>query len=108
MAQFYVAVWPLGGEPDAETFFSLYIAAPLIIGLYGVWKAWSWTRYPAHRRLWVPISEINVHEGMRLEQQAISGEGVPDEVRRSSITEMQAEKKTGPKAFARRMVGGLF
>lgn len=75
--------------------------------LYAMWKGWSWTRYPAHRKLWVPISEINVLEGMREEQLLISGPGVDAEARRASISESTAAKKKGPLAFARLAISGL-
>ncbi|KAF1979037.1 high-affinity amino acid transporter [Bimuria novae-zelandiae CBS 107.79] len=107
MASFYSSLFPLGSEPDAEVFFQGYIALPLILLLYGVWKAWSWSRYPSHRRLWVPIAEINVLEGLREEQLAISGADVPEEARRASISESKREQKTGPLATARRMISGL-
>lgn len=99
---------PLGGDPDAEVFFQGYIALPLIILLYAIWKAYSWTRYPSHRRLFVPISEINVMDGIREEQRAISGEGVSAEARRASITESHQQKKKGPLAWAKRvfLLGG--
>ena len=69
---------------------------------------YSWSKYPSHRRLFVPIAEINVMEGIREEQLAISGEGVSAEVRRASITESHQEKKKGPLAMAKRvfLLGG--
>jgi amino acid transporter len=47
-------------------------------------------------------------EGMREEQLLISGPGVSAEARRSSITESQLQKKTGPLAYARHAISGLF
>ncbi|KAF2231166.1 amino-acid permease [Viridothelium virens] len=41
IAQFYVAVWPVGSSPDAGVFFQAYLAAPLILALYGGWKIYS-------------------------------------------------------------------
>ncbi|KAF2644511.1 amino acid permease [Massarina eburnea CBS 473.64] len=65
VANFYIALWPIGGEPDAEAFFSAYLAAPLIIFLYLIWKVYSWNKFPLHRRMWTPLSEIDVHAGLR-------------------------------------------
>lgn len=91
-AQFYVALWPIGGSPDAEAFFSAYIAAPLIIALYAIWKVYSWRKYPTHRQIWVPIKDIDVYEGMR--------EG-------TLVGEDHVEKPSGAQGWARRIVGGL-
>ncbi|XP_055339240.1 uncharacterized protein LOC129588863 [Paramacrobiotus metropolitanus] len=38
IAQFYVAVSPLKGEPSAADFFSAYLAAPIVLAFYVVWK----------------------------------------------------------------------
>jgi amino acid transporter len=103
-----ISIQPLGGEPDAEVFFQGYIALPLILLLYAIWKGYSWFKYPSHRRMWVPIAEINVMEGIREEQLAISGEGVSADARRASITESHQEKKKSPLALAKRvfLLGG--
>lgn len=34
IAQFYIAVWPLRGEPNAESFFLSYLAFPIVIAFY--------------------------------------------------------------------------
>ena len=85
VAQFYSALWPIGGSPDAEAFFESYIALPLIIVLYLIWKVYSWFKFPSQRPLYTPISKIDIYTGMREGQFQISGEGVPDEQRRQSI-----------------------
>jgi yeast amino acid transporter len=36
IVQFYLAVWPLGGDPDAETFFANYVSYPLFVKLGAV------------------------------------------------------------------------
>lgn len=41
IATFYVALYPVGGKPDAQAFFEQYLAAPLLIALYLFWKVWS-------------------------------------------------------------------
>ncbi|KAF2110880.1 AAT family amino acid transporter, partial [Lophiotrema nucula] len=70
VAQFYVALWvspaylPIGGTPDAETFFNLYLALPLLILLYGIWKIIALFRIPEHRPLYVKIKDIDVYTGM--------------------------------------------
>jgi len=41
IAQFYIAVFPLGGSSSAEAFFQAYLAAPIVIVFYLVWKIWK-------------------------------------------------------------------
>jgi amino acid transporter len=67
----------------------LYLAGPLLIFLYLVWKVWSWFKYPAHRPLYVKIKDIDIYSGMRDMQEGISGINVPAEQRRASIEQMQ-------------------
>jgi len=38
IAQFWTALWPIGGEPDAEVFFSAYLAVPVVLVCYVVYK----------------------------------------------------------------------
>jgi len=47
IATFYVALFPIGGSPNASAFFSYYLAGPLVIVLYLGWKLYSrdWTLY---------------------------------------------------------------
>lgn len=95
VAQFYVALYPVGGTYlDPDTFFQLYLAGPLLIFLYLCWKAYSWFYRPADRPIWIKIHDIDVYTGMREAQRdMISGEGVTDEQRRTSIQELQEEKQ---------------
>ena len=70
IAQFYIALWPIGGKPNAEAFFETYLTAPLIIGLYGFWKIYSaMSKNPKinHRgwKLYVRTSETDVLSGIR-------------------------------------------
>lgn len=56
-AQFYVALFPFGGKPNAEDFFQSFLSAPIWIFFYVcrvVWKR-DW-------RFQIPVSEIDVDE----------------------------------------------
>jgi len=102
MAQFYVALYPVGGPNlNANTFFQLYLAGPLLIFLYLCWKIYSWFARPGDRPLFIRTRDIDLYTGMREGQRTmISGRDVPEEQRRASITEMQEEnKKRGPKDY---------
>jgi len=94
MAQFYVALYPVGGGSlNANTFFQLYLAGPLFIFLYLCWKIYSWFVRPGDRPLFIRTKDIDIYTGMRDTQNMISGAGVPEEQRRASIMEMQDEKR---------------
>ncbi|KIX05250.1 uncharacterized protein Z518_06122 [Rhinocladiella mackenziei CBS 650.93] len=41
IATFYVALFPIGGEPNAEAFLMSYLAAPIAVVLFIFWKFWS-------------------------------------------------------------------
>ena len=101
MGQFYVALYPVGGPNlDANTFFQLYLAGPLIVFLYLCWKVYSWFVRPGDRPLFIRTKDIDIYTGMRDTQRSISAVGVPEDQRRASILEMQAEnKKRGPKDY---------
>jgi amino acid transporter len=102
MAQFYVALYPVGGPNlDAKNFFQLYLAGPLLIFLFVVWKSYSWFARPGDRAFFISTKDIDIYTGMREEQRStISGIGVSEEQRRASITEIQLEKKKrGPKDY---------
>ena len=60
IAQFYVALFPIGGSPDAKAFFESYLAVPVVIAFFVGYKLWyrQWD-------LGVKISEINIDEGRR-------------------------------------------
>jgi amino acid transporter len=106
IAQFYVALYPVGGPNlNAKIFFELYLAGPFLIGLYLMWKIYSWFVRPEDRPLYVKIRDIDVYTGMRDNQRAISGRDVSDEHRRASVAELQAgRKKRTPKEF---LVAGI-
>ncbi|EXJ79150.1 hypothetical protein A1O3_08651 [Capronia epimyces CBS 606.96] len=94
IAQFYVALYPVGGPYlDADTFFQLYLAGPLLIFLYVCWKVYSWKYRPSDRPWFIRTRDIDIYTGMREEQRPISGPGIPEEVRRASIVELYGEKK---------------
>lgn len=38
IAQFWVAVWPIGQDPDVETFFSIYLTVPVVLAFYIPYK----------------------------------------------------------------------
>jgi amino acid transporter len=67
IAQFYTAAFPIGGGATAAGFFESYLAAPLAIGLYLIWKTISFFKYPAHRPLWVSIDKIDIYTGIRID-----------------------------------------
>ena len=105
IAQFYVALYPVGGPNlDPTIFFKSYLAGPFLIFLYVVWKVYSWFYQPKDRPLYVKIKDIDIYTGMRETQLNISGADVPEEQRRASIAELHGEKKTGPKGYIMRVV----
>jgi len=91
MAQFYVALYPVGG-PNlvAQTFFKLYLAGPFLIGLYVLWKVYSWIYVPADRPFFVAIKNIDIYTGMRESQRLISHHDPA--VRAAQIPEVPLEK----------------
>jgi len=102
MAQFYVALYPIGGPNlDASTFFQLYLAGPLLIFLYVCWKTYSWWVRPEDRPLFIRTKDIDIYTDMREGQrELISGAGVSADQRRASIQEMKEEqKKRGVKDY---------
>lgn len=102
MAQFYVALYPVGGPNlDPKTFFELYLAGPFLIFLYVIWKVYSWFVRPEDRPLYVKIKDVDIYTGMRQNQLAVSGADVSEDQRRNGIAELHAgEKKGGLKDYA--------
>lgn len=109
IAQFYVALWPVGGPNlNATIFFQDYLAGPFLLVLYLMWKAWSWFKVPAHRPLYVKIKDIDIYTGMREGQmEMISGPQVSEDQRRASITEIHDEQKKTPAQWAMSVVHAL-
>jgi len=58
IAQFYVALFPVGGETSAYNFFLAYLAAPVCIGFFLFWWAWK-------RDSWVKLEDIDIDTGRR-------------------------------------------
>jgi amino acid transporter len=109
-AQFYVALWPVGGPNFVvTTFFQDYLAGPFLIVLYFIWKIYSWFMVPEHRPLYVKIRDIDIYSGMREGQMEISGRDVPEEVRRQSVAQLQSEyQRVGIAGWAKAAVGNIF
>lgn len=111
VANFYIALYPVGGPYlEAYGFFQAYLAAPFIVFLYVCWKVWSWFKIPEHRPWWISTKDIDIYSGMREGQaELISGRGVTDEMRHQSIAEIKDENvKKGfvghAKAFVRAVI----
>jgi len=45
IAQFWVAVWPVGGKPSARGFFSVYLAVPIVLTFYFPYKIYYKTPF---------------------------------------------------------------
>ena len=59
VAQFYVALFPLGGAPpDPKTFFKAYLALPVVILFWIIGYAWK-------RQGWLRTAQIDVDTGRR-------------------------------------------
>lgn len=111
IAQFYVALWPVGGPNlNATIFFQDYLAGPFLLVLYVGWKVYSWFMVPAHRPLYIRTKDIEIYEGMREGQlERISGSGVSPDQRRESIAQIQADnQKKGVLGWANAVVRSVF
>lgn len=109
-AQFYVALYPVGGPNlDPTTFFQDYLAAPFLLILYIGWKGYSWFAHPEQRPMYIAIKDIDIYTGMREGQMnMISGPDINEDQRRASIVEMQDEKKKkGVMGWAKAAVGSV-
>jgi len=105
IASFYTALYPVGGTAlDPSSFFQAYLAGPLLVFLFLVWKVWSWFTRPADRPIWVKINDIDIYSGMRDTQTLVSGQGMSPEERRSSIEGMERSEKK-PQGFKGRAMG---
>ncbi|CAK7227586.1 hypothetical protein SEUCBS140593_006625 [Sporothrix eucalyptigena] len=111
IAQFYTALYPVGGPYlNASDFFMAYLAGPLLIFLYLLWKVYSWFVMPDHRALYIRTKDIDIYTGMRESQrELISGRGISAEQRRASIAEMQEENKTtGVMGYVKSALSNVF
>lgn len=82
IAQFWLAVWPIGEKPNAKTFFENYIGAPIILAFY------------VGRKLWVrkfneftPLNEIDLDGGSK---------NIDLDLLQQELAEEKAELKTKP------------
>jgi amino acid transporter len=109
-AQFYVALWPIGGPNLNPTiFFQDYLAGPFLLVLYLGWKAYSWFMHKEHRPLYVKIKDIDIYTGMREGQMNISGPQADPDYRRQSVAEMHDEtEKRGALGWAKAAVTSVF
>lgn len=99
LAQFYTALYPVGGPNlDASTWFQLYLAGPLLVFLYLVWKVYSWFVRPADRPLFVRTRDIDILSGMRdLSADRIEHEFIDDQ-----------KTKKGPLAYVKNAFSAVF
>jgi len=60
MATFYISLFPIGGNPNAQAFFESYLAAPIAIALFLFWKLFSrdWS-------LGVKVRDMDLDTGRR-------------------------------------------
>jgi yeast amino acid transporter len=58
IAQFYIALFPIGGEPNAASFFEAYLAAPIVLVSFVFWKIYHKTRF-------VKLHEVDLVSGRR-------------------------------------------
>lgn len=60
VAQFWIALFPIGELPTAEAFFMSYLSVPVIMAFYIGHKLWrrNW-------RMYIPLSEIDIDTGRR-------------------------------------------
>lgn len=75
MAQFYVALYPIGGPNlNASNWFQDYLAGPLLVFLYFVWKVYSWFVQPQDRPLFIRTKDIDIYTGMsEVAREAMAG-----------------------------------
>lgn len=58
--QFWIALFPLGASPDAETFFKTYLAVPVVILFYICHKFWK-----KNWKLYIRAKDIDIDTGRR-------------------------------------------
>lgn len=97
LAQFYVALYPVGGDDnlDPTTWFQDYLAGPLLVFLYLVWKVYSWFVRPADRPLFIRTKDIDIYSGMsEIAREAMAGN-------------QEAQKKRTPMQMVKEFFGGF-
>lgn len=60
IATFYISLFPIGGDPNAENFFEGYIAAPVVLALFLFWKIWT-----RDTSLGVKVRDMDIDTGRR-------------------------------------------
>ncbi|KAG7193128.1 glyceraldehyde-3-phosphate dehydrogenase 1 [Scheffersomyces spartinae] len=60
IAQFWIAVWPLGAAPNAEVFFENYLSFPVILAFYLGHKIWK-----KNWKLFIRAKDIDIDTGRR-------------------------------------------
>lgn len=60
VAQFWIALFPIGGSPDAEAFFGAYLGFPVILAFYIGHKIWT-----KNWRLYIRAKDIDIDTGRR-------------------------------------------
>lgn len=87
VAQFYVALFPIGGKPDVTNFFESYLAGPVIFTLFVGWKVWTrdW-------KMWISASDMDVTTDAREFDPAEDEEAKPS-------TGFMGKLKSGASAF---------
>lgn len=60
IAQFWIALFPLGGSPDASAFFQSYLGAPVVLAFYFAHKI-----YRRNWRMYIRAKDIDVDTGRR-------------------------------------------
>ncbi|CCH44235.1 putative histidine permease [Wickerhamomyces ciferrii] len=60
IAQFWISLFPIGGQPNARAFFENYIGFPVFFALYFGRKLWT-------RKFWefTPLNQINLDSGRK-------------------------------------------
>lgn len=58
VAQFWIALFPLGGKPSAYDFFLSYLGLPVILVSWLFYKVWK-----KQWRLYIPIEELDIDTG---------------------------------------------
>jgi amino acid transporter len=60
IAQFWIAVWPIGGTPNASDFFKAYLSFPIIFAFYFAHKL-----YTRNWKLFIRAKDIDIDTGRR-------------------------------------------
>ncbi|KAF5213253.1 glyceraldehyde-3-phosphate dehydrogenase 1 [Clavispora lusitaniae] len=60
IAQFWIAVWPVGGKPNANDFFQSYLSAPVVLAFYLGHKIWK-----KNWKLYIKVEDLDIDTGRR-------------------------------------------